>query len=323
MVLTIVWSLTVALAILALVTQAGVIVLSRMYPPQGKFVDVAGARLHVLELGPRDAPGLPVVLVHGASSSLETMRKPLGDMLAKSHRVILIDRPGLGWSTRERVEDSTPAIQARMVDEALGKLGVDRAIMVGHSWAGAIMPEMALNYPARTAGIVMLSPVAYSWPGGVGRFNEIAAIPVIGPVLAYTITLPLGLFMIDSGTRHVFAPQPMPDGFVNDTEVRLVLRPSVFLNNATDLATLKAAVTKQSVDYPKIKVPVLVVTGDTDNTVSPEIHSRHFAATVPGAKLIVLPNVGHMPQVAAPELIVREIEAMASRLAPNTSAAAN
>lgn len=218
----------IALVVLAVITQVGVFVLERTYPPQGQFIDVQGARLHVVELGPSNASGLPVVLIHGASSSLQTMRIPLGDMLAKHHRVILIDRPGLGWSTRERVADSTPAIQARMIDEALGKLGIDRAIFVGHSWAGAMMPVMALDYPKRVAGIVMLSPVAYSWPGGVGAFNKIATIPAIGPVLAYTITLPLGLALVEPGTRQVFAPEPMPDGYVDATAVRMVLRLRAF-----------------------------------------------------------------------------------------------
>ena len=314
--------LAIALVVLALATQVGVFALERIYPPQGKFVDVDGARLHVVDIGPANPVGLPIVLIHGASSSLQTMRKPLGDLLAKNHRVILIDRPGLGWSTRARTEDSTPAIQARMIDEALGKLGVDRGIMVGHSWAGAMMPELALNFPKRVAGLVMLSPVAYPWPGGVGTFNKIATIPVIGPVLAYTITLPMGLFLVAPGTRYVFAPQTMPDGYVEQTAVRMVLRPRVFLNNAWDLVTLKPEVAKQSPNYPKINVPVVVITGDTDNTVSPKIHSRPFVEAVPGAKLIVLPNVGHMPQVAAPDLIAREIEAMMVQVSSNTAAAA-
>lgn len=313
----------IVLVVLALVTQAGVLVLSRMYPPQGTFVDVAGGRLHIVELGSKDAPGLPVVLVHGASSSLETMRKPLGDLLAKNRRVILIDRPGLGWSRRDRLKDSTPAIQARMIDEALGKIGIARAVFVGHSLGGAIMPEMALAYPQRVAGLVMLSPVLYRWPGGVGQFNQLAMIPVLGPLLAYTITLPIGAFLVEGGTRYVFSPQPMPDGFVDDTQVRLVLRPSVFLANAWDLTTLKEEVTKRSPDYPKIKVPITIVTGDTDHVVSPTIHSRHFAEAVPQTKLIVLPNVGHMPQVAAPEIIVGEIESMMTQVSRANAAAAN
>lgn len=315
--------LVIALVVLALVTQAGVLVLSRMYPPQGKFVDVVGGRIHIVELGPKDTQGLPVVLVHGASSSLETMRKPLGDLLAKNHRVILIDRPGLGWSTRDRIEDSTPAIQARMIDEVLGKIGIARAIFVGHSLGGAIMPELALAYRPRMAGLVMLSPVLYPWPGGVGQFNELATIPVLGPFLAYTITLPIGAFMVDGGTRYVLWPQPLPDGFLNDTQVKLVLRPRVFLCNSWDLHLLKAAVRKRSPDYPQIKVPVVIFTGDTDQIVSPTIHSKHFAQAVPQTKLIVLPDVGHMPQVAAPDRIVGEIESMMKKVLRTSATAAN
>ena len=313
----------IVLVVLALVTQAGVLAMSRMYPPQGKFVDVAGARIHYVEIGPKEAPGVPLVLLHGASSSLETMRKPLGDLLAKKYRVLLIDRPGLGWSTRDSTKDTTPAIQARMIDEALGKLGIARAIFVAHSLGGAVLPEMALAYPQRVAGLVMLSPALYPWPGGVGQFNELATIPFIGPLLAYTITLPVAWFMVENGTRFVFSPQPMPDGFVNDTQVKLVVRPQVFLNNAWDLANLKAALIERSPDYPKIKVPVVIVTGDTDSIVSPKIHSVQFAKAVPQTKLIVLPDVGHMPQVAKPDLIVNEIESMMTRVSRTSAAAAN
>ncbi len=316
--------LVIALVVLALVTQVGVFVLSQKYPPRGGFVDVTGARLHFVELGPKDAPGLPIVLVHGASSSLETMRLPLGDLLAKKHRVILIDRPGLGWSTRDSIKETSPAIQARMIDEALGKLGVTQALFVGHSLGGAVMPELALSYPQRVAGLVMLSPVLYPWRGGgVGQVNKVAVFPIIGPLLVYTMVLPIGAFYIESGTRYVLYPQPMPDGYIDDTQVQMVLRPRVFLSNAWDLGTLKAEVTKRSPDYPKIKVPVTIITGDADEVVSPQVHARPFAAAVPRTKLIVLPNVGHMPQIAAPDLIVGEIESMLAQLSRTNAAAAN
>ncbi|WP_456683945.1 alpha/beta fold hydrolase [Bradyrhizobium sp. S3.14.4] len=89
------------------------------------------------------------------------MRRPLGDLLAKDHRVILIDRPGHGWSTRMRRQDSTPQIQARMIDEALRKLGIDRAVFVVHSWSGALGARIALDHPGRVAGLVMLAPVTH------------------------------------------------------------------------------------------------------------------------------------------------------------------
>jgi pimeloyl-ACP methyl ester carboxylesterase len=312
-----------ALAVLALVTQAGVLALQHAYPAQGQLIEVAGAALNVVDIGPREAVGPPIVILHGASSNLETMRQPLGDMLAKHHRVILIDRPGHGWSTRARLEESTPAIQGRMIDDVLEKLGVGRAIFVVHSWAGALGALMALDYPQRVAGLVMLAPVTHPWPGGVGWYNKLITTPVIGTLLAHTITLPLGYFLIDSGARAVFLPQTMPDDYVTNTAAPLLLRPREFLANAWDLVTLKAAVAEQAPRYGNIRVPVVVIAGEMDKTVSLNIHSRPFVAAVPGAKLILLPDVGHIVQNAAPERVISEIDAMAGQIAHSAAAAAN
>jgi pimeloyl-ACP methyl ester carboxylesterase len=311
----------VALAVLALITQAGVLAIQRAWPAQGGMIEVAGATLHVIDIGPRDADGPPVVMIHGASSNLETMRQPLGERLAKNHRVILIDRPGHGWSTRARQEDSTPAIQGRMIDAALEKLGVISAIFVVHSWAGALGARMAIDYPGRVAGLVMLAPVAYPWPGGVGWYNKLVTTPVIGPLLAYTITLPLGILLTESGARGVFLPQVMPRDWVSTTATPLLLRPREFLANARDLVTLKAAVAEQAPHYADIRAPTVVITGDADKTVSTNIHSRPFAAVVAGAKLIVLPDVGHMIQNAAPDLVTAEVEAMIGGIAHRAAVA--
>jgi pimeloyl-ACP methyl ester carboxylesterase len=309
-----------ALAILALITQIGVLALQRTYPAQGKVIKVAGASLNVVDIGPRDGAEPAVVMIHGASSNLEIMRQPLGGRLAEKHRVILIDRPGHGWSTRARLDDSTPVIQGRLIDEALEKLGVGRVILVVHSWSGALGARMALDYPQRVAGLVMLAPVAYPWPGGVGWYNKLVTTPVIGPLLAYTITLPLGFFLTESGSRGVFLPQIMPQDFVRNTATPLLLRPREFLANARDLVTLKAAVAEQAPRYANIGAPVLVIAGDVDKTASTNIHSRPLAAVVPNARLIVLPGVGHMVQNAAPDLVVSEIEAMIGTIARSAAA---
>ena len=219
------------------------------------------------------------------------------------------------------LSDSTPAIQGRMIEQALEKLGIGPAIFVVHSWAGALGARLALDYPERVAGLVMLAPVAYPWPGGVGWYNKVVTTPVIGPLLAYTITLPLGYFLTGPGARSVFLPQTMPKDFVEDTATPLLLRPREFLANARDLVTLKAAVAEQAPRYAEIKAPAVVISGDADKTVSPSIHSRPFAAAVPNAKLIVLPGVGHMVQNAAPDLVVREIDAMIGGLVHGAAAA--
>jgi pimeloyl-ACP methyl ester carboxylesterase len=236
--------------------------------------------------------------------------------------VILIDRPGHGWSTRARPEDSTPAVQAGMIAEALQELGIGPAIFVVHSWSGALGARMALDDPQIVAGLVMLAPVTYPWPGGVGWYNRLVATPVIGPLLAYTVTLPLGYFLGESGARNVFLPQIMPDDFIGNTATRLLLRPREFLANARDLVTLKAAVTEQSPHYENITAPTVIIAGDVDKTVSTNRHSRPFAQAVRGTRLIVLPGVGHMVQYAAPDRVIAEIEAISGSIVRGTAAAA-
>lgn len=307
---------------LALATEAGVLLVQRAFPPHGRMIEVPGAVLHVVDIGPHDSVDPPIVLLHGASSNLAAMRHPLGEALAARHRVILIDRPGHGWSTRASPSDSTPAIQGRAIDAALEKLGVHKAVFVAHSWAGALALRIALDFPGRVAGLVLLAPVAYPWPGGVGTYNEIIATPVIGPLLARTITLPLGYFLMEPGARDVFLPQAMPDGFVQESATPLLLRPREFIANAQDLVTLKAAVIAQAPRYAEIRAPMTIIAGDAaDKTVSTEIHSRPLAAAVANARLIVRPGLGHMVQSVAPDLVVSEIEAMLGGIEGKAAAA--
>ncbi len=313
-------ALVIALVTLALGTQAGIVLVQRTFPAKGKTVGVLGAKINIVDIGPRDLEEPPILMIYGASSNLEVMRQPLGDLLARTHRVILVDRPGHGWSPRDSEADSTPEVQARMIAEAMATLGVGRAILVVHSWSGALGARMALDHPSLVAGLIMLAPVAYPWPGGVGRYNEVITTPVIGPLLANTITLPLGLLLAEPGVRNVFQPQAMPEGFVGDTATPLLLRPREFLANARDLVTLKAAVAEQAPRYGEIKIPVTVIAGDADKTVSTSIHARPFAAAVPQAKLIVLPGVGHMVQNAATDLVTAEVEAMIGELALDKAA---
>jgi pimeloyl-ACP methyl ester carboxylesterase len=265
------------------------------------------------DIGPANASEPPIVMIPGASSSIETMRDPLGAKLARHHRVILIDRPGQGWSTRERRSDSTPMIQARMIAEALDHRNVGRAVFVGHSRGGAVLPALALSFPEHVAGLVTISAVTHPWNGDVDWIYRLLTVPVIGPVLAHTIVLPYGLWVLDAALRYVFAPQKPPAHYADMTQVAMVLRPDTFLNNAWDLASLHAALAEQSADYPKIIAPVTLIAGGQDQVVSTDIHSGQFAKSVRGSRLVVLPKSGHMPQVAEASLVQKEIEDLLHR----------
>jgi len=308
--------LVLMLGLLVAMTRFGVARIEAAHPPAGQFMEVEGVRLHVAELGlRRGSPGAEpaVVLIHGASGNMEDMRLALGEKLAASHRVILIDRPGHGWSSRP-ADDSyaSPARQAGLVTEALKQLGVRRAILVGHSWGGAFATAYALAYPERTAGLVLLSAVTHPWPADPGWYNNLVSLRGIGPLFLRTLVYPLGSFLIDGGARNVFEPQAVPDDYARRAAIRLVLRPKTFFANARDLALLKGFIAAQVPSYAKLRAPTVIITGDRDTMVPPEINARALAATLPQAKLVFLKGVGHMPHHAAPDAVAAAIDELAS-----------
>jgi pimeloyl-ACP methyl ester carboxylesterase len=305
----------VILAALLVVTATWAAAIERAYPASGRLVPVTGGRLHVVDLssGENEAD-LPVVLLHGASGNLNDMRVAFGERLAATRRVILIDRPGHGWSDRPGgMADAAPARQAMLVREALDALGVRRAIFAGYSWSGALATAFALAYPERVAGLVLIAPVTHPWPRRTAWYHWIATTPVLGPLFARTVALPLGMSLIDASARAVFAPQEMPDGYVERIAAPLLLRPAEFLANAFDVTLLSGHLVAQSKRYGEIRAPTVIITGDRDGTVSQKIHSEAIAAMVPNAELIVVPGVGHMVHHLAPDIVIAAIERVTAR----------
>lgn len=117
----------------------------RQVPPDGRYIRVDGARLHYVDKG----TGPAIVMVHGLAGQLRNFGYGMLDILAKDHRVILVDRPGSGYSTAD--EDREPNIveQAAIVARFIEALGIDRPLLVGHSLGGAIALALALDHPDR------------------------------------------------------------------------------------------------------------------------------------------------------------------------------
>jgi pimeloyl-ACP methyl ester carboxylesterase len=287
------------------------------HPPAGRFVAVAGGKLHVLELGRTLGTGdpyWPVVLIHGASGNMGDLRIALGDRLAKTRRVVLIDRPGHGWSDRPGGKaDAWPERQAALIAEALDNIGLKRFVLVGHSLGGAVATAFACAYPERVAGLVLLAPVTHPWAGGLAWYYNLAAAPVFGAAFARAAALPIAELVLEQGAREVFSPQPLPPGYLDRAGIRLLLRPAEFIANAQDVAVLKAYVTAQVAHYCDIAMPAVVLTGDTDGTVSPVLHSRAVAAALPDARLVILPGVGHMPHHVATDEVIAAIDSVSVR----------
>lgn len=283
--------------------------IERRYPPVGHLIDLGGGAIHVVETPPVEGKGAAVLLVHGASGNFADLDSALTEQLAKlGFRVFSVDRPGHGWSARlSWPEAASPEWQANILRAALVRRGVDRAIVVVHSLAGALGLAMALNAPEFVRGLVLLAPVSHPWPGGVSWYYPPAASQVWGPLFRWLIALPAGLYFLPRGVGSVFAPGSPPPDYIVRTRLPLMLRPWTFRANAEDVTALKGHVIVLSKRYGEIDTPTAIVSGDQDGIVYAHIHSVGCERDIPGARLTVLEGVGHSPHHTAPELVIETI----------------
>ena len=294
--------------------------LESRFPPIGELAHVEGLRLHYTDSGePSEWPGpaaaVPVVLIHGASTSLLDFHASLVEPLSGRHRVVTVDRPGHGYSERPDGTWPDPAQQARLIHGLLSRLDVQRPILVGHSWAGSVVLAYLLAYPQAAAGGVLLAGGSHPWEGGVLWYNDLAGVPILGPLVARTLPMTLGRVTVERGIASVFAPNRVPDGYRDRTGVDLTLRARTFLANAEDIRLLSPFLEAQSRHYGAIEHPLLLITGDADEIVPAWNHAERLVTQAPNADLVYLPGVGHALHHVRTEAVVRLIVQLGNRIA--------
>jgi pimeloyl-ACP methyl ester carboxylesterase len=270
-------------------------------------------------MGPRDAPPhRTIVLIHGASCNHMALVLPLAAPLLKAgFRVIAVDRPGHGHSDRPGGRaDASPVRQAALIAEALRAVGAPEALVVAHSFAGAIGTTMAINHPRQVKGLVLLAPATHPWPGGITWYYHPGSWPVVDVLFSNTLLVVGFALTARGGVGVVFKPQSPPADYIEATELPLLVRPANFRANAQDVAGLAAHVAAWSQRYHEIAQPTVVISGDADDVVATWIHTEALGRELPDVRKIVLPGVGHAPHHADTALVVSEIEALAQRLAP-------
>lgn len=267
-------------------------------------------RLHYMSVGEGD----PIVFLHGASSSLREFTANILHAISKRYRVIVFDRPGFGYSQRPNGPWVDPAHQARLLNGALRQLDVERPLLVGHSWAGAMVLAYLLDHPNEVAGGVLLAGLTHPWEGGVKLIYYLAGTPLLGPLMAATVVFPIGQIWLDRVAVNVFSPDPATPGHVQQIGALLALRPHTFLANAQDIRELSDYLRDQQPRYPMLGSPLLLITGDSDPIVPAAHHSEKLVKEAPNASMVVLENTGHLPHHSEPQRVVEAIMDFARRL---------
>ena len=266
-----------------------------------RFVTVDGTRLHFVIKG----EGRPVVLVHGNPGSGQDWTRVFGP-LAALHRVIAFDRPGHGRSERPKHIDATVEVQARLLHDALKQLHVERPIVVGHSWGGALALVYAINYPTEVSGIVLVAPAVYE-SQDLSLATELPAVPVIGDAVNFVLTPLLAATFVRSELKKAFSPDPVPKSYLRSVLSEWTRAKKVKWYSVDD-ALLNDCLTKISPRYSEISVPVSILAGDSDLIVSEKENAERLQQTIQTSRLLILPSTGHQIPFTRPPIVIDEIE---------------
>jgi len=277
-------------------------------PAPRRFITVDGVRLHYVDRG----TGTPLVLLHGNGSMIEDFQSSgLIDLAAKNYRVIAIDRPGFGHSNRPRSTVWTPQAQADLIAAALKKIGVPRAIILGHSWGTLVALALAVKYPQEVQALVLASGYYYPTARADVVMLSPPAIPLIGDLLSNTISPLLSRLMWPLLLRKIFGPSPVPEKFKGFPE-EMAVRPSQIRASAAESALMIPSAHTLEQQYPLLQMPVAIVAGAEDRLIESE-QSSHLHRDIPHSTLRSVPGTGHMVHQTATGQIMSAIDMVAAQ----------
>jgi len=283
----------------------------KLVPQAGQVQPVPGGAIHHVDLGPRDAPA--VVLIHGLSGQLQHFTYGVAGLLEQEFRVIALDRPGCGYSTRDSDDRAALPEQARMIWALLEGLQVEKPVLVGHSLGGAVALAMTLDRPEQTGALALISPLTHPQTDEAGAFNGLAVrSALMRRVIGHTIAVPAARRTAARVLDEVFRPEPCPEDFLARGGGALGLRPKGFIAASGDYMAANAGIAALQSRYAEgLKTPGGVLFGAADAVLDPARHG----ATMEGFGLSVetLPDRGHMLPITAPSACADFIRRMAAR----------
>lgn len=279
------------------------------FPPEGQILDVDGIAVHAVVMG----EGPDVVLIHGSSGNTRDMTFALAPILAQNFRVIVFDRPGLGYSESFNPNGETIIEQADILQRAAAQLGAEKPIVAGQSYGGSVSLAWAVTRPDNISALVLIAPAAIPWETPLDGFNRLASTTAGNALALPLISSFIPEWYVTQALDKVFAPQTAPDGYAEHFGPGLTIRQGSMHANAKQRANLLDEITRLQPRYGEISVPTEIVHGTADDTVGLEWHSERLIDQIPGAELIELPGIGHMPQVVAAPEVAAAIERAAQR----------
>lgn len=284
------------------------------FPPIGTFKTINGAKLHYVDTGETSDKTRPaIIFIHGAGGNLQDPMPIYREPLEDKFRVIFFDRPGQGYS--EPFEGSNDvATQTSSIAKLMDELKIKKAIVIGHSFGGALASTFGVLYPEKTAGLILLAPVTHPWHTGVDWHYNLGNTPVLGKLFSHTLAPVAGHYIYPGAIKRLFLPNVTPQDYHQTSATKLALLPENFHANAIDIANVHGHVEIFQNRYQEITAPTHIYHGDKDDIVGLEIHSINgLSKDIKHSKLFVLEGVGHKPDYVASDQIINSIMEIAEQ----------
>ncbi|RWF47853.1 MAG: alpha/beta hydrolase [Mesorhizobium sp.] len=282
----------------------------RLVPPVGKFVEIDGNRIHYVDVG----EGRPIVFVHGLGAQLHHFRHTVFGRFGPGYRLIALDRPGSGYSTRASGATGRLPEQAEIIRRFIESLGLERPLVVGHSLGGAIALTLAVEHPNAISGIALLAPLTHLETRTRQGF-DLLYIPsrLLRWFMAYTVAIPASLRYAQPTMDFIFAPQAVPGDYMSGGGGWLGLRPGHYHATSTDVVAVEEDLGHIERRYGEIAMPAGILFGGADRVIGMAVHGEPMREKVEGLDFEPVDGLGHMPQFVEPERVVAFIKRIARR----------
>lgn len=286
----------VALAISRAPDRAPETLVARWAPAPSDFIEVRGQMVHVRDVGPRQDPA-PLVLIHGTGASLHTWEGWVRQ-LQPHRRVVTFDLPGFGltgpFAGSYARDDYRGDTYARFVLDLLDHLKIPQAVLGGNSLGGEVAWRVASLAPARVHSLVLVDAVGPDFePVSVPVGFILAKVPVLNRVLDHLLAREI----VAASLANVYGDPRRISGELVDRYFELTLREG---NRRALRLRLQQFVRGEHAErIATLTQPTLLLWGGRDRLVPPSV-GQDFQARIRGSRLVMIDELGHVPQEEDP-----------------------
>jgi pimeloyl-ACP methyl ester carboxylesterase len=315
-------TLSIIAACIVVIVIAGLVAFSRYVahrveqalPAQGRFIDIGADRIHYVEYG----NGPPIVFVHGLSGQLRNFAYLHMKELAQSHRVILIDRPGSGHSTRGACSSASISAQARTVAMFIDAMGLNKPLLVGHSLGGAIALAVGLNHQQSVGRLALIAPLTHMADPVAAFRGLMIRSSLLRRIVSVTLAAPFAIKGSRAILDIVFGPDDVPKDFPTKGGGLLGLRPRTFYAASSDMMAIPDELPAMESRYATLRLPVDVLYGREDRILDWRHHGEALKRKLDHTTLRLVDG-GHMLPVTAPVVTMEWLQAIAAESLTTTS----